>query len=234
MAFIQSRGGKVSAQDREVLNAVVEGLGQIVQASFVTQRQKDRIAALLQSRADAEEDAEYGSRTMDVDAIMETLAEMEDKAEDSLTEARKGETESQNSHALLKAGLENEIKNSKQEMSESTQKSASTSQELATAEKDLSVEKKGLSEDEAYLRELKRDCQTRASEFEIEAKDNQAELTALAKAKAILEKKFALTQEAFVQTGAKVTVRVKARDADVPDEAKAQAIRAIEQLGRRL
>merc|ERR1719281_2174387 len=148
------------------MNAVVEGLGQIVQASFVTQTQKDKIAALLQSREDSEEDAEYGSRTMNVDAIMETLGEMEDKAEDSLTEARKGETEAQNSHALLKQGLENEIKNSKQEMGESTQKSAATAQELATA-------KKGLSEDEAYLRELKRDCQTRASEFEIEAKDNQ-------------------------------------------------------------
>merc|ERR1719335_1862218 len=97
MAFIQAQGGKISSSDREVLNAVVEGLGQIVQASFVTQRQKDKIAALLQSREDEEEDAEYGSQTMDVDAIMETLGEMEDKAEDSLTEARKGETEAQNS-----------------------------------------------------------------------------------------------------------------------------------------
>merc|ERR1719453_1847899 len=136
MAFIQARGGKISNQDREMLNAVVEGLGQIVQASFVTQSQKDHIAALLQSRADAEEDAEYGSHTMNVDAIMETLGEMEDKADDSLTEARKGEAESQQSHALLKQGLENEISNSKEAMSESTQLSASTASKLAEAEKD--------------------------------------------------------------------------------------------------
>merc|ERR1719353_1885895 len=118
------------------MNTVIDSLGQIVQASFVTQKQKNHIASLLQARADSEEDAEMGSGVMNVDAIMETLGEMEDKAEDSLTEARKGETEGQNSYALMKAGLENEIKNSKQEMSESTQKSASTSQELATAEKD--------------------------------------------------------------------------------------------------
>merc|ERR1719159_1513705 len=225
MAFIQARGGKVSSKDREVLNAVVEGLGQIVQASFVTQKQKDHIAALLQSRADAEEDAEYGSHMMNVDAIMETLGEMEDKAEDSLTEARKAEMEAQSNSALLKQGLENEIANTKKEMGESTQKSAGSAQELAQAEKDLAVEKKGLSEDTTYLRELKRDCQTRASEFEVEAKDNQAELTALGKAKAILQKKFA----AFVQ----VSATVKVRDADVSDGAKAQALRVIEQLGRR-
>jgi len=230
MAFIQARGGKISSQDREMLNAVVEGLGQIVQASFVTQSQKDHIAALLQSRADAEEDAEFGSHTMSVDAIMETLGEMEDKAEDSLTEARKTETEAQSSHALLKQGLENEISNTKKEMSESTQKSAASSQELAQAEKDLAVEKKGLSEDTTYLRELKRDCQTRASEFEVEAKDNQAELTALGKAKAILQKKFAAS---FVQMGTKVTVKAR-DDADAADEAKARALRSIEQLGRRL
>merc|ERR1719375_1197012 len=200
MAFIQARGGKVTNKEREVLGAVVQGLGQIVEASFVTQKQKDRIAALIQSNADAEEDAELGAHTMNVEAIMETLAEMEDKSEDSLTEARKGEAESQSSHALLKQGLENEISNSMEEKSESTQLSASTASKLADAEKDLAVEKKGLAEDTAYLRDLKRDCQTRASEFEVEDKDNKAELTALGKAKAILLKKFAASS--LVQVGA--------------------------------
>merc|ERR1719160_1493637 len=54
MAFIQARGGQVSASDREVMNAVIEGLGQIVEASFVTQRQKAHIASLLEARSDAE------------------------------------------------------------------------------------------------------------------------------------------------------------------------------------
>merc|ERR1719420_1466909 len=142
MAFLQ--GGKIGSEDRAMLNAVVQGLGQIVEATFVTQRQKDHIAALLQSRADAEEDAELGSQTMDVGAIMDTLGDMEDKAEASLTEARKSEAESQQSHALLKQGLENEISNSKKAKSESTQLSASTATKLADAEKDLAVETKGL------------------------------------------------------------------------------------------
>jgi len=127
--------------------------------------------------------------------------------------------------AMLKQGLENEIKNMKKEKDESTSKSASTAAALAQAEKDIAVEKKGLAEDEKYLRDLKRDCQSRAGDFEVEAKDNQAELKALEAAKAILLKKFA----AFVQVRARVAVRD-----DVSDNAKERALKSIEQLGKRL
>merc|ERR1719375_366478 len=222
----------MSVKDGEVLNAVIQSLGQIVEASFVTQRQKDHIAALLQSRADAQEDAEFGSGTMDeggVNAILDTLADMEEKAEASLTEVRKGEADAQMSHAMLKQGLENEIENMKQEKGESTSKSASTAAALAQAEKDLATEKKSLAEDETYLRDLKRDCQSRATDFEVEARDNQAELKALEAAKAILLKKFA----AFVQTSAKARARVTVRDDD-NDDAKQRALKSIEQLGKRL
>merc|ERR1719161_2524164 len=227
MSFIQARGGKMSVQDGEVLNAVIQSLGQIVEASFVSQKQKEHIAALLQSRADAQEDAELGSSSMGeggVQAILDTLKEMEDKAEASLTEVRKGEPEAQMNGSLLKQGLENEIKTMKQEMAESTSKSASTAQALAQAEKDLAVEKKGKSDDEAYLRDLKRDCQARAGDFEVEAKDNAAELKALEAAKAILLKKFS----ALVQVRARVAVRD-----NVSDDAKARALKSIELLGKR-
>merc|ERR1719502_1503944 len=154
------------------MNSVVQSLGGIVEASFVTQTQKEHIAALLQQSADAQEDAAFmgegGSN-----AILDTLADMEDKAEASLTEVRKGEAEAQMNGALLKKDLE-------------------------------------------------RDCQSRAQTFEVQTKDNNAELTALGKAKAILLKKFAL-----VQTG------TATRD-DVQDDAKARVLKSIEQLGQRL
>merc|ERR1719428_2674889 len=164
-----------------------------------------------------------------VDAILDTLAEMEEKAEASLSEVRKGESEAQMNGAMLKQGLENEIKSMKQEKDESTSKSASTAAALAQAEKDLAIEKKSLAEDESYLRDLKRDCQSRAEGFEVEAKDNQAELKALEAAKAILLKKFS----AFVQTSAKARARAAAGDS-VTDDAKERALKSSEQLGKRL
>merc|ERR1719364_78320 len=114
-------------------------------------------------------------------------------------------------------------------MAESTQAAAKASEEGAQADKDLAVEKKGLAEDTTYLRELKRDCQTRAGEFEVETKDNNAELGALAKAKAIMLKKFG--GASLVQLGARARVAVRS---DADDKLKAKALRSIEQLGRRL
>merc|ERR550514_2672211 len=127
---------------------------------------------------------------------------------------------------MLKQGLENQVANAKTEMAENTQKSAASGEAAAQAEKDLAVEKKGLSEDEAYLRDLKRDCQARASEFEVTYKDNKAELGALGKATAILKKKFA----SLVQTSS----RSVEGDAGAEDDTKARVLRSIEQLGRRL
>lgn len=223
LALIQSTGGSVSAQDQKAVNAVVQSLGQIAEAAFVTTQQRDKIQAFFQEKEDAEDSLTIRSGGGGSDAILETLEEMEDKASDSLTKTRNEEMESANAHALLKQSLENEISNGKKEMGEATHLKATLAEKLAQAEKDSAVEKKGLSEDEAYLRDLKRDCQSRAQEFEVESKDTDAELTALGKAKAILTKKFA----ALVETSSRVKARTQGEDA------RAQALRLIEQVGKK-
>ena len=81
-------------------------------------------------------------------------------------------------------------------MCDSASLKASTSKALAEAQ--------GPAEDTTYLKELKRDCQTRAKSFEVETKDNNAELTTFGKAKAIFLNKFAVS----VQTGTKGEARV--------------------------
>ena len=68
-----------------MLTTMIQGLGQIVEASFVTQVQKDRIAAPGACRRGG------GVRVMSVDAIVETLHEMDSKASGSLSDARKAE-----------------------------------------------------------------------------------------------------------------------------------------------
>jgi chromosome segregation ATPase len=164
-------------------------------------------------------------RTLDSNAIVDTLTTMTDEAEESLTETRKREGEAVQGFAMLKQSLEGEIKGMKEELTESTQFKASSAEKLATAQEDLTVTTKSFNEDTAYLKDLKRDCQTRAREFEVTVKDNNAELTALGKAKAILLKKFAL-----VQTHTKVHAMAKVQDEDP----KSRALRSIEQLGRKL
>jgi len=118
-------------------------------------------------------------------------------------------------------------KNGKKELAEATHQKQALTEKLAQAEKDSAMEKKGLSEDEAYLRDLKRSCQTRAQEFEVEAKDTDAELTALGKAKGILTKKF--SGASFVELKATTRVRMRSEESDV----RAQALRLIQQVGKK-
>merc|ERR1719506_2968076 len=209
LALVQQRGGKVGQSEREAVAALVQGLGQMVEASFVSASQREHIQSFLEERADSEEGFEARARTLDSNAIIETMQEMLDEAEESLSETRKREATAAQDFALLKQGLENEIKGMKEELAESTQFKASSAEKLAQAEEDLAVTTKSFNEDTAFLKDLKRDCQTRAREFEVTVKDNKAELTALGKAKAILLKKFAL-----VQTSAKVHALAKAQMQD--------------------
>merc|ERR1719162_353587 len=227
LALVQLRGGKVGQSERDALNAVVAGLGQLVEASFVEPEQRRHIQSFLEERADAEEAFEARARTLDSNAIADTLQDMLDKSEESLTTTRKREQEAAQGFAMLKQSLEGETKGMKEELGESTQFKASSAEKLATAQEDLAVTTKVFNEDTAYLKDLKRDCQTRAREFEVTSKDNTAELTALGKAKAILLKKFAL-----VQTHTQVHALAKARVQD--EDPKSRALRSIEQLGRKL
>jgi len=231
IALVQLRGGRVGSVEQEALAALVGSLGQIVEASFVKPSQRKQIAALFQQRADQAEDFAFKAHTMDSHALIETLNEMEDKASDSLTDARKREGEAAHGYAMMKQGLEGQIGGSKEEMGEATKRKAELAEKLADAQKDLVITQKVLSEDTAYLKDLKRDCQTRARDFETEAKDNQAELTALGKAKAILLKKFALVQT--VMSTRRQALQVQVRD-DGEDDPRTRALRAIEQLGRKL
>jgi septal ring factor EnvC (AmiA/AmiB activator) len=209
---------------RRGLNTVVESLGKIVEANFVTHEQRDKVRAFLQAQEDAEDSLTIRSSDGGGNAIIETLEEMTDKAEGTLSRTRKAEMEAAHAHTMLVQGIENEIKSFKEEMSESTKSKAFNQESKASSEKDLAVEKKGLSEDSNFLKDLKNDCQQRATEFEAESRDANAELTALGKAKGILTKKFG----ALVQT--KQAVKMMVHD---DEDARAQALRHIQNLGKK-
>ena len=66
-----------------MLNVVIQSLRQLVAASLVSPERKDHDTALLQSRADALEEAEFGSSSMgegEVQTMLDTPEEMADTA----------------------------------------------------------------------------------------------------------------------------------------------------------
>merc|ERR1719409_2361005 len=106
LSFVQLRGGKVGQAERDALNALVAGLGQLIEASFVKPEQRRHIQSFIEQRADAEEAFEAHARTLDSNAIVDTLTQMTDEAEESLTTTRKREAEAAQAFALLKQSLE--------------------------------------------------------------------------------------------------------------------------------
>jgi len=209
---------------RQGLDNVLASLEQIVNANFVTHEQRDKVRVFLQAQEDAEDSLTIKQQEGGSSAIIETLEEMTERAEGTLANTRKNEMEGSHAHAMLKQGIENEIKSMKEELSESTKSKQFNAEAKAAAGKDLAVEKKGLAEDTQYLGDKKRGCQQRATQFEEESRDANAELTALGKAKGILAKKFS----ALLQT--KVAVQTSAGD---DEDVRAQALRHVEQVGRK-
>merc|ERR1719454_287743 len=208
---------------KQGLDTLLSGLGKIVDADFVTHEQRDKVRAFLQAQDDAADSLTLTQTSAGSPAIIETLQGMTERAEGTLSDARKQEMEDAQSAALLNQGMESEIKSFQEELAESTKLKQFNVEAKAAGSKDLAVEKKGLAEDEKSLSDLKHACQERATQFEAETKDGQAELTALGKAKEILLKKFAALVEI------KEAVRAS-DDEDDSEDARAKALRHVEQL----
>jgi len=185
-SFLQ-RGG---AKD---LSKLVTGLSKIIEASWVNSQQKKVVQSLLQS-AESEDDEDLSLQPQATAAafssqgggILDTLKEMSDKAEGTLTDARGAEMKSKHEFEMLKSSLEQELKTMKKRMSAATAEKAGTEKTMSDASEELTTTEKTLAADEAYLAELKASCAKKAEEWEQRQKQAGEEMGAIAKAKEIL------------------------------------------------
>jgi len=215
----------------KVLASVASGLSKIVEASWVNAHQKSVIQSLLQSQSgESDEDlslqpqatsAAYSSQSS---GILDTIADMQEKAEESLSSSRKDEMEAQHAYAMLKQGLEDEISVAKKQLGEATQTRATTEEELHAAEGALTETEATLAADTKYLAELKQSCETKATQWAARQKQAGEETAAIEKAKEILSE------------GVKVFLQTSARTrslATESDDTRAQAVRVLSGLSKK-
>jgi len=214
---------QLTPEKKNKLNKVVASLSQLVDSTFVTHGDYEKVQAFLQERDDADTSLEP-TQAPEGDGTLAVLGSLEERAMNTLADMRNKEQEAQHSFQMLKQGMEASIQSSNEEMQEATVEKQSASETFAGASKDLANEKKGLEEDRNSLADLKAECQDKATQFETESKDGKAELEALAKARGILTQKFSFLQ---------ISSRTKTVSAAGGDDARAQALRRIEQVGRR-
>merc|ERR1719158_2579823 len=217
----------------KALASMAGGLQKIVEASWVTSHQKSVIQSLLQSQTEeSDEDlslqpqatsAAYSSQSS---GILDTIGDMQGKAEESLSSTRKDEMEAQHAYAMLKQGLEDSIAVAKKQLSESTQTRATTEEELHTAEQSLAETKETLSADTKYLEELKQSCETKQTEWAARQKQAGEETAAIQKAKEILSEGV----KVFLQTSTKVR---SLELVNAESDARAQAVSVLSGLSKK-
>merc|ERR1719253_2338815 len=215
-ALVVLKRGQTSflqARDQDTMNKMTMSLSKIIEANWVNSKDKAVVQSLLQSTSEENDEdlslqpqAKTSGYQSQGSGILDTISDMKDKAEGTLSDARAAEMKAGHEYAMLKQNLEMQIKTMKERMSKATTEKSSLEEAKASAEEELASTKKTLADDEKYLEELKQSCAAKAAEWATRQKDAAGELAAIAKAKEVLE------------TGVKVFLEVSSKTHSKGDE----------------
>merc|ERR1719199_1590627 len=194
-------------------------LSKIIDANWVNKKDKAAVQSLLQSTStDGDEDlslqpqASSSSYESHGGGILDTISDMKDKAEATLSDARKAEMKANHEYEMLKQNLETQISTMKNRMSAATTEKSGLEDAKASAEEELASTKKTLADDEKYLEDLKQSCSMKAAEWATRQKDAAGELAAIAKAKEVLESGVKVFLEVSSKTHSKIDATSAKRD----------------------
>merc|ERR1719253_2411615 len=175
-ALVVLKRGQTSflqARDQDALKKMTMSLSKIIEANWVNKKDKAAVQSLLQSTSEeGDEDlslqpqAKTSGYQSQGSGILDTISDMKEKAEGTLSDARKAEMEANHEYEMLKQNLETQISTMKKRMSEATTQKSGLEDAKASAEEELASTKKTLADDEKYLVELKQSCSLKAQEWE--------------------------------------------------------------------
>jgi len=229
-ALVVLKRGQTSflqARDQDTLKKMTMSLSKIIEANWVNSKDKAVVQSLLQSTSEENDEdlslqpqAKTSSYQSQGSGILDTISDMKEKAESTLSDARAAEMKANHEYEMLKQNLEMQISTMKKRMSEATTEKSGLEDAKATAEEELSSTKKTLADDEKYLEDLKQSCSMKAQEWATRQKDAAGELAAIAKAKEVLE------------SGVKVFLEVSSKTHSKNDEISAKRDRVVSILSK--
>jgi len=230
MALMQ--GGQRKRANKE-LEAVRDALNTIVSAVKIETESSKKLKSFLQSSNTETDDLSlhqpqakqvaYESKS---GGILQTVKDMQAKAEAELSDLRKKEMGDAHNFKMLSQGLSNEISHSQEKLSAATAAKAKATEELATAEGDQAETAKTKAADEEYSATMKTECETKAAEWADRQASAKAEMGAIDKASEILSSGVT----AFAQVGAK---HYEGFSDDQPDEKRVKLVQKFQQLGKK-
>lgn len=246
MALMQTPNQRGAAKRQ--LKAVREAITSVMEAVSIDTESHRRLKAFLQqTTASAQSDSDdlslkasmaqpqakmvaYESKS---GGILQTVKDMQSKAEGELSDLRKKEMGEAHNFKMLEQGLNNEIAHSQEKLSTAKSTKAGAEEALGTAQGDLAETEKNKAADEEYSTTLKTECEETAREWADRQASAKEEVAAIEKAKDILVSGVT----AFSQVKSS-TVRASsmARDDDDSadkDEVRAKLSQTFQNLGRK-
>jgi len=216
MSFVQVNGKKVAKPN---IKAMIPALQKIIEASSIPQTSRNALKGFLQ-QAETEGDdlalkqpqgtvSNYDSHS---GGILDTLTDMEEKAQGQLSDLRKAEMEAQFSFEMVKQGINDEIRLLKEKVSDATSQKAAEAEALGKEKGELAYTTKTRDADKARLAGQTQECRQKTEEWEIRQKSAAEEMAVIDKATEILSSGV----KSLLQ--AKTTVKRSASDGDDEDD----------------
>merc|ERR1719191_728733 len=162
--------------------------------------------------------------------IIETVKEMQAKAEGELSDLRKKEMADAHEFKMLEQSLSGEISHGQEKLSAATKAKAAAEEAESSATGDLAETKKTKAADEEYSANLKTECETAAKEWAARQESAKAEMAAIDKASEIL----ASGVTALVQVSTnKRSFDDDSDDDDAQGAARQKLVSQIQRLGKK-
>jgi len=165
--------------------------------------------------------------------ILQTVKDMQSKAESELSDLRKKEMGEAHNFKVLEQGLNGEIAHSMDKLSAAKSAKSAAAETQGTAEGDLAETSKTKAADEEYSSTLKTECEETASAWAERQKSAKEEMGAIDKAKEILVSGVTAFSQVAVRTRHESDWMADSESEDATAEVRAKLSKKFRSLGKK-
>jgi chromosome segregation ATPase len=233
--FMQTKQRKEAKKEME---AVKSALSSVINAISIDTESTRKLKSFLQSVSTDNDDLSlrqpqakqiaYESKT---GGIIQTVKDMQAKAETELSDLRKKETTEAHEFNMLEQNLQAEMSHTQDKLSNAKKAKGSATETQAKAEEDLTATKANKAADEEASATLKSECTLASEEWAAREASAKEEMAAIDKAKEILLGGVV----AFAQMSSKLHLKSRddADDSDASSEVRTKLVSKIQSLGKK-
>merc|ERR1719316_533370 len=240
MSFAQTNKNAMKAQ----LDAVRSAITNIIASISINTESSRKLKSFLQQTSASGDADDLSLKNFQPQAkmvayesksggIIQTVKDMQSKAESELSDLRKKEMGEAHNFKVLEQGLNGEIAHSMDKLSAAKSAKSAAAEAQATAEGDLAETSKTKAADEEYSANLKTECEETASAWAERQKSAKEEMGAIDKAKEILVSGVTAFSQVAVRTRHESDWMADSESEDATAEVRAKLSKKFRSLGKK-